>query len=458
MKSFFLSIPLILLILGSASAQPKTQKTSTIPCNKAYIEPWKENNPDIRGGGGRRGPVCTIVGEESRLAWYPVISIGGYELFVEMALPKGEKSKLQAVISSPENPDVATVEREIELTGTGEFERISLGNLEVRKKAYYRIALIPVSKTGEEFAKIRNLLFDSPGESQGEVHATEYLTSPSVHLWIRAEDADKEPKREFDWLYGEIQVPEGFDPMYTYYMSIGFVRGYFGIQVNSATDRRVLFSIWDSSDEEIDRAKVKDEDRVQLIDKGEDVYAGSFGNEGTGGQSYWKYPWKTGQRVRFLMNARRLPGDFVAYSAWFMDEDAEGWKYMATWKAPKENRVLDGFYSFLENFGQGNGQEVRQAYYSNYWGREVGGDWIEMPDVRVTHTDGTPEGRRDYGGGKAPDQSNRFYMESGGYTGTNDQRSASVKKTNVRPPVDLDVLNAQIDRGFEKYEAKRRQD
>ncbi|TKC08860.1 DUF3472 domain-containing protein [Pedobacter frigoris] len=37
-----------------------------------------------------------------------------------------------------------------------------------------------------------------------------------------------------------------------------------------------------------------EEDLVRLATKGTEVQANSFGNEGTGGQSYRKYNWKTG--------------------------------------------------------------------------------------------------------------------------------------------------------------------
>ena len=36
------------------------------------------------------------------------------------------------------------------------------------------------------------------------------------------------------------------DPVHTYYMACGFQRGYFGMQVNSPTERRIIFSVWDT--------------------------------------------------------------------------------------------------------------------------------------------------------------------------------------------------------------------
>ncbi len=46
-----------------------------------------------------------------------------------------------------------------------------------------------------------------------------------------------------------------------------------------------------------------DENRVKLVGKGEGVFSGDFGNEGTGGHSHLKYAWKTGGRQRFVVTA-----------------------------------------------------------------------------------------------------------------------------------------------------------
>jgi hypothetical protein len=108
--------------------------------------------------------------------------------------------------------------------------------------------------------------------------------------------------------YCEVTAVE--DPTSTFYMACGWHRGYFGMQVNSPTERRIIFSVWDSGNEAVDRAKVDDVNRVKLMGKGDGVYSGDFGNEGTGGHSHLKYPWKTGETQRFLVTApptRRSP-------------------------------------------------------------------------------------------------------------------------------------------------------
>ena len=46
------------------------------------------------------------------------------------------------------------------------------------------------------------------------------------------------------WMYSEIEIPEGNDNIGLYAMANGSREGYFGIQVKSREEIRVLFSIW----------------------------------------------------------------------------------------------------------------------------------------------------------------------------------------------------------------------
>ncbi|MGO4779994.1 DUF5077 domain-containing protein, partial [Lysobacter sp. 2RAB21] len=96
-----------------------------------------------------------------------------------------------------------------------------------------------------------------------------------------------------EYFYSELTVPRKYDPIGSYFMANGFAQGYFGIQVNSATERRVLFSVWDAPN-----------GKTTLLKKGKDVIAQDFGGEGTGGQSFLRYDWKPGHTYRFITRAR----------------------------------------------------------------------------------------------------------------------------------------------------------
>lgn len=93
------------------------------------------------------------------------------------------------------------------------------------------------------------------------------------------------PNVNTEWFYNELTVPVGNDVVGSYFMANGFADGYFGIQVNAETERRILFSVW-SPFQTDDPSKIPDDEKIKLIKKGAGVYTGEFGNEGSGGQSY----------------------------------------------------------------------------------------------------------------------------------------------------------------------------
>lgn len=164
---------------------------------------------------------------------------------------------------------------------------------------YYCIKLRGISKNGSQFPSVKSFLISGEAAKGAHFNTQPRRNAASVHLRYPFPEDTK-----VEWFYNEVTIPQGFDPVSTFYMANGFKRGYFGIQVNSKTERWVIFSVWDSGNEAIDRNKVNDENRVKLLEKGAGVVANDFGNEGIGGHSHWVYPWVTGQTYRFLLHAQ----------------------------------------------------------------------------------------------------------------------------------------------------------
>src|SRR5690606_14610548 len=105
-----------------------------------------------------------------------------------------------------------------------------------------------------------------------------YKSAPATHLGYPF------PKDTLvEWFYNEISVPANAQPLHAYYMVNGFSGGYFGIQINSPVERRVLFSVWSAFSTD-DPKKIPEEYRVKLVKKGAGVTVNDFGNEGSGGQ------------------------------------------------------------------------------------------------------------------------------------------------------------------------------
>jgi hypothetical protein len=196
-------------------------------------------------------------------------------------------------------------------------------------------------------------------------------------------------------------------------MACGFRRGYFGIQVNSPTERRIIFSVWDSGNEAIDRNKVEAENRVQLLAKGDGVFTDSFGNEGTGGHSHLKYMWKTGDTYRFLVTAKP-DGTHTVYTGWFWFPEKKAWGLIASFRAPKDGNYLRGLYSFNENFVGSNGDKQRLAEFGNQWIQTSDGKWTELTTARFTHDPTGKEDRKDYDAGTVK-ANGRFFLSNGGF-------------------------------------------
>ncbi len=257
------------------------------------------------------------------------------------------------------------------------------------------------------------------------------LNAASVHFrWPTEKGSD------IRWFYNEAAMLT--DPLWSYTMACGFARGYFGMQVNSPKERRIIFSVWDSGTESVSRDKVAEENRVQLVMKGGDVYADSFGNEGTGGHSHLALPWKTGQFVRFLVGCRP-EGEKTLYAGYYMAPGDTSWRLVAAFRAPKDGGPLRDLYSFSENFGGDNGFLWRESAYGNGWIGLADGSWKPLTEAKFT-TDGHGKTERwDY---DAFVKDGRFHLRHGGFvSGTAKYGDVlTLPKAAKRPKFDLPTL------------------
>jgi len=184
----------------------------------------------------------------------------------------------------------------------------------------------------------------------------------SVHLGYSTPDAVA--------FYNEITVRESAAG--TYFMVCGWGKGYFGIQELGDGKKVVLFSVWDPG-EQNDPAQVKDEQRVKLLHQDDAVRVGRFGNEGTGGQSFFDYDWKVGQTYRCLVTAQ-ADGQRSDYAGYFFVPETQAWKHLVTFSTPTGGDLLRGNYSFIEDF-------QRDRISTTYTRRaEFGPGWIKTPD------------------------------------------------------------------------------
>ncbi|RYD31603.1 MAG: DUF3472 domain-containing protein [Verrucomicrobiaceae bacterium] len=366
------------------------------------------------GGGGRgRSGRSGVMGD-----WKNAGSV--YSVFLRVDRPVELDLGLKAAVPQGESRIRATVTGQAFETALKGAENavFPLGKITVREPGYVRVDLQGISKTGDVFAEVEALTATPAGPDAASV-VLDYVKDgkdnrfywgrrgPSVHLGYSLPEGEP-----VEWFYNEITVPEGSDPIGSYFMSNGFGEGYFGMQVNSPEERRVLFSVW--SPFTTDNPKeIPDDQKITLLKKGEGVHGGEFGGEGSGGQSYWNYPWKAGTAYKFLNRVHPDGKGSTVYSAWFHLPEQNTWKLIASFKRPKTDKHLTGAHSFLENFSDRLGYLGRQAFYGNQWACDVKGQWHEVTKARFTGDDiAQRQYRRDYAGGT---DSTRFFLRNGGF-------------------------------------------
>ncbi len=293
--------------------------------------------------------------------------------------------------------------------------QLNAGKLTVAAKGYVQVNLKGVAKADDQsFAKLLELTVssDSDGLKLDFVRDNEGnmfywgRRGPSVHLSYQV---PKDVKLQYG--YTELTVPEGEDPIGSYYMANGFSEGYFGIQVNSETERRVLFSVWSpfSTDNPKD---IPEDQRIELLAKGEKTRVGEFGNEGSGGQSYIIHPWKTGSTIRFLTEVKPIDDSNTQYTCWFAEQAGE-WQLVASFRRPKTMTNLKGFHSFLESFDPSRGYISRKCLYGNVWVVDVDGKWFPINEAKFSvDPTGGKRHRLDFEGGV---QQSSFFLRNCGF-------------------------------------------
>ncbi len=335
----------------------------------------------------------------------------------------------------------------VKVPASPSFKMVSVGSLIIKDSGYYTITLTVIKKVKQSIADIRSIQLSGVPTQNSHFNSKPRRNAASVHLRYPLEDSIKAIA-----FYNEITVPSGYDPVHSYFMATGFARGYFGIQVNSEKERRVIFSVWDAGNEAIDRNKVADSNKVQLLAKGADVFADGFGNEGTGGHSHWVYPWKTDQVYQFLVTSLAdSASQTTIYTGYFFLPELKKWKLIASFRAPKDGKNLRNLYSFNENFWGINGQLQRKALYGNQWVQNTKGQWIELTKSNLTYdATGRAGDRIDFGGGV---DNGKFYLYNGGFIldATNYRENFSRTATNQKPVIDLNnhadsVYQSKVDK------------
>ena len=334
---------------------------------------------------------------------------------------------------------------EISLPVNNSFQEVGMIEFKVTQPEYVRVELQGISKSGNVFADVSDLIIRGDYANSlafvkdNNDHRFHFgRRGPSVHLnFLIPENA----KENVAYFYNEILVPKGEDVIGSYFMANGFSFGYFGIQVNSPTERRVLFSVWSPFHTD-NPNEIPEEDKIILLKKGVNVQTGEFGNEGSGGQSFLRYNWTAEKQYSFLLKAAPdAAHNRTVFTAYFKDPDVDKWLLIASFSRPKTNTYLKNLYSFLENFNTETGHLQRKVLFTNQWIKTTSGQWIPIDKIKFTADDIARRGQRlDYRGGV---ENNYFFLENCGFFNDNTPINTEFKRsmtTTVAPDIDFSAL------------------
>jgi hypothetical protein len=383
---------IFLLAVTAYTADAKAELR--VPAFTAYLDPDPEGASVSPGSGltDWKNPALKVL-------WFGEIKHPGrLECALTLRLPAGAETKFRLT--------VAGQSREAAVKGSGEnLVRVSFEPFELTTPGYQRFALESLNKPGEPIGDLEALILAGPATQDAHFNLKPRRNAASVHLVYPVPE-----QARIEAFYCELTALE--DPLWSYYMACGWNRGYFGMQINSPTERRIIFSVWDGGSKAMDRSQVDAENRVTLVAKGEQVDAGDFGNEGTGGHSHLVYPWKTGEKQRFVVTAKATDATHTIYSGYYFHPEKKQWLLISSWRAPKAGGYLRGLYSFSEDFNGDNGLLRRKALYGNQWVRLNDGQWLELTTATFSHD---PTGKADRLDRFMGVENGQFFLSQGGF-------------------------------------------
>ncbi|MDO5981818.1 DUF3472 domain-containing protein [Flavivirga spongiicola] len=305
---------------------------------------------------------------------------------------------------------------------------------------YNYVEIKGLEKSGDYIVDISDILFGGVAIASGVTFnptSNFYFgrRGPSVHMGY-----DEPSGKDVQWFYNEVTVPEGDDKIGSFFMANGHAQGYFGIQVNSATERRVLFSIWSAFSTD-DPNQIPEDYKVTNLGNGTGVTVQDFGNEGSGIQCFKDVDWKAGVTYKFLLKGEpsTIP-ESTDYTAYFFDPEIGDWQLIAGLRRPKTNTHLKRLHSFLENFNPSTGYLSRRVNYGNQWVYTTDNAWAEMTSGTFTADATASNGDRlDYEGGT---NGNTFFLKNCGFFNANVQPNTAFSRTasGASPNIDFNSL------------------
>lgn len=206
------------------------------------------------------------------------------------------------------------------------------------------------------------------------------VDAASSHLWWHIKG-----REDAACVYGEITVLASHDPIF--YCGANWhpgepAGGYCGIQHNSATEKRTIFSIWDTSPQLHPVVTHADRDAIH----------NRFGGEGEGGHTHMLWNWKNEETFQFFV--QKMPGSATGTTDaryFVFDRAQRRWRHSATITSPNGDAKSEqsvatigggGLCSFLENFGGDKNANVPKLALYRLWLGKAPGEMKCLTEAR----------------------------------------------------------------------------
>jgi hypothetical protein len=145
-------------------------------------------------------------------------------------------------------------------------------------------------------------------------------------------DWNTEGQKNVTCIYGKITVLATTLPTYFCGAEWWGVDGYCGIQDISQTERRAIFSIWDTTPQL----------HPSVTEADPDTISSDFHNEGQGAHTHIVLDWKLGETIQFFVEKTPGASDTTNNRFYIVDLTTHMWRHLATVNSPNgpNNRPL----------------------------------------------------------------------------------------------------------------------
>ena len=417
----FVGFTIMGFVKNSRSAKIENNNADSLTTVPIGGNSWRTDKDTLGGNISNDGIVNWTNKDAVFTTYIRLAKTGKLKLWINAKTTTGESKLSVAVLKAT---------KETVVSGSA-LKNYYAGEFAVTDTGYIAVQIKGISKAGSNYADVSaiNISGTAVNEKTTFVKNNEGeffywgRRGPSVHLGYTIPE-----NMNAEWFYNEVTVPPGNDVMHSYFMADGFGEGYFGMQVNSPTERHILFSVW-SPFKTDNPGQIPDDQKITMLKKGPGVHTGEFGNEGSGGQSYLLYNWKAGNTYKFLLHAKPDGNNHTTYTTWFFAPELNKWQLIASFSRPQTNTFLKHLHSFLENFEPEQGTLTRKVLFTNQWVADENGKWIELNKAKFTVDNTGAKGyRMDYAGGL---DGNAFYLKNCGFF-----KNYTVRNTTFNRPMD----------------------